>query len=257
MKSSLIQSRLANVLLMLVFLWAVFVFALPKIQDYGAQKKELNDIYTHINQIQYKCLIYTEFKEWIPPELSSDAYSQTLLQSTDSQLYIGNFTNTSTNDYNTFLTNLEKVTFDVKSSEDFVKKERTMDFLLPFYNKNNTFSDQGLTDFHFINYVENLIYTFNLEASWAIGIGELKKIWDEIEPLKVDNIQEWIFAIPLKFEVTWQKTDIIDFIHFFENVGSIRIDEWDMTLYEDKFISKVLEGDKPGPWYNIYMNHLA
>jgi len=57
------------------------------------------------------------------------------------------------------------VTFDVKSSEDFVKKERTMDFLLPFYNKNNTFSDQGLTDFHFINYVENLIYTFNLEAS--------------------------------------------------------------------------------------------
>ena len=258
MKSSLIQSILANIVLFVVFLWAVFIFILPKIQEFWSQKQELRDAHSYINQIEKEWLSYGDFKTWIAAQRNDDAYVRTLLQNIDPKFYVDNFTNTSTNDYTTFLKGVEKKIFDIKSSEDFVKKEQTMDYVLPFYNKNNTFSEEGLTDFHFTNYIENLIYTFNLEAKWAIGIWTIQKVWEaDVDLTEPNSLEEGIFAIPLDFEVTWQKTDVIDFIHFFENVWSIEIDEWNINVYSDKFISKVLEGDKPSPLYNIYRNHIA
>ena len=258
MKSSLIQSMLANIVLMLMFLWAILLFVLPKILEFWAQKHELTEMHTHINNIKKEGLSYWEFRQWVTAWETDDIYVRTLMQNIEPKFYTDNLANTSTNDYETFLTSREKEVLDIKSSEDFIKKEQTMDYVLPFYNKNNTFSEEGLTDFHFINYIENLIYTFNLEAEWGIWIGKVKKIWDDESSLvEADSLQEWIFSIPLKFEVTWQKVDIVDFIHFFENVGSIKIDEWKMVLYNDKFISKILEGDKPSPLYNIYRNHIA
>ena len=72
-----------------------------------------------------------------------------------------------------------------------------------------------------------------------------------------NSLQEDIFKIPLNFTVTGQKSDIIDFIHFFEKVGAFSIQDEKIFLYTDKFISKKLTGAPINSNYNIYKNQLA
>ena len=70
-------------------------------------------------------------------------------------------------------------------------------------------------------------------------------------------MQEDIYKIPLSFEVTGRKADILDFIHFFENVGTIEQNENTISVYSDALLSQVLT-DKIGTQkYNIYKNQIA
>ena len=125
-----------------------------------------------------------------------------------------------------------------------------------------------------MNYIENLLYDFNLTANGEIWIGILEKvggateevapvvIWEdgeEIPAIPTNTLEEDIFKIPLSFEITWQKSDVVDFIHFFENVGSIAIKDAQLEIYNDKFISKSLNFNR-NAWfesYNIYEKQIA
>jgi hypothetical protein len=72
-----------------------------------------------------------------------------------------------------------------------------------------------------------------------------------------NGLQEDIFQIPMRFKIEGQKSDVVDFIHFFENVGSIELQDKKMEIYSDRFISKVIQGDKSSTSYNIYKHQIA
>ena len=79
----------------------------------------------------------------------------------------------------------------------------------------------------------------------------------ESEVVQKSPLQEDIYKIPLSFEITGRKSDILDFIHFFENVGTIEQNEDSISVYSDTVLSQVLT-DKIGDGkYNIYKNQIA
>lgn len=199
---------------------------------------------------------------------AQDPYVQTLLKNVDASFYAKSFTNTGTQDYQSFLKNLRIQIDSEKNSSEYIQKEGVIQSILPVYQTGNKTSGAEMNDFYFTNYIENILYSFNLKSEGEIGVGQLiqvsgvQKDGSETQEVSPENaaqnaLDENIFKIPLSFSVTGQKGDIIDFIHFFENVGSVELQGNSFEVYTDKFIPKVLDGAKNGPQYNIYSNQIA
>ncbi len=68
-------------------------------------------------------------------------------------------------------------------------------------------------------------------------------------------MSEDIYSLPLSFDVTGQKSNIVDFIHFFENVGSVELNGDTLSIYSDKFTTKTLNGTNSTE--NLYENQVA
>ena len=48
-----------------------------------------------------------------------------------------------------------------------------------------------------------------------------------------------LYSTTLKLELTGRKRDMIHFIHYFENVGSIELDDQELKIYNDNFITRL------------------
>jgi len=192
-------------------------------------------------------------------KVESDDYTKTVVDNISETLYKEAFTNTWSTNFDQYLLSVEQRVSRVKSSPDHVAKEKALEELIPVYT---TFQQEGLRDYDFINYVERLLYSFNLSSSGEIGIWDIKRLEEDETPVqeeengRVNSLEENIFYIPLEFDVEGQKKDIFDFIHFIENVAGVSIDEDQMKVYSDSRIKTILEGDTYTPGYNIYQNQL-
>lgn len=154
----------------------------------------------------------------------------------------------------------------LKNSPEYTEKNIMIDTILPFYTGNKNSPTESLNDVSFINYVESILYNFNLESTGDIGVGELEKVESlhshDMQQIPSDvpqksPLQEDIYRIPLSFEITGRKSDVLDFLHFFENVGTIQQNENDISVYSDKVLSQILT-DKITPQnYNIYKNQIG
>lgn len=276
MKNAIIQSSITNVVFFLILCAAVLFYSLPRIIEIWEKKVELKETYDKYNQVSQKWLTYNELKKVIS-ELGltqKDPYIKTLLRNTNTAFYSSVFQNDSGANFSVFLDEKNKELLDIKASDEYVKKDQTLSSVLPLYSQDSSFDETALSDFHFTNYVENLIYSFNLSAQGDIGIGEIKKITeneasanvqanqsDSQNPSmqKIENeLQEAIFEIPLSFELRGRKSDMVDFIHFFERVGAINVDGEELQIYSDTFMpGRVLEGQSYSSEYNIYKNQVA
>ncbi len=267
MKNAIIQGVVVNIVfLLLLSLWVVF-FSLPRITSLETKKQDLLEAYESLKNIQKKWINYEELRREVNTQwLNEDVYIRTLMRNIDGQFYSKNFSNTGSQEYRKFLWEREKEIFQKKSSDEYINKDNTLAKVLPTYNKNSTSLETGLSDLHFINYIEKLIYSFDLLADGEIGVWDIEKVWinlsqkekSQLNTLDPESgLQESIFKIPLRFKITGRKADIVDFIHFFENVGSISVDGSNLSIYNDKFISKTLVGEKRGASYNIYEHQFA
>jgi len=239
----------------------------PRITTIEEKKKELVSSYQSLQKIRKQGLSFWEFKAGANSK-QLDSYTRNILSNIDENFFSENFTNTGSQDYIPYLWEVEAAVQEVKSSPEFLQKEEYLNNLLPTYDQDGSFSWEGLSDFHFINSVENLLYSFNLSYLWEIWIWELidvnesddsksqssSTVWDKPEQ---SLLQENIFKIPLGLTIVWQKTDVVDFIHYFENVSRISISGEEFKVANDGFIKKRIEGSKPSTSYNIYENQLA
>lgn len=263
MKSAIIQASIANVVFLLVLLGIIGLLLVPKILEIESVKSELGDVYSEYNDIKTKGISFQDLKsiinregigEWDEIDVSK------LLSSVTSNFYSQNFSNTWSEEYVDFLKEVEARIVETKTSKAYIEQDQKLNTILPVYSPDNSFQDDSLTDFHFINYVENLIYTFNLSVKWQIGVWNIEKVGGSLaweNPQNTYALWEDIFQIPMRFEVEWQKSDIVDFIHFFQNVGSINLEWGNLEIYDDKFIAKVIEWEERTSDYNIYENQIS
>lgn len=263
MKNSIIQSSIANIVFLLGLLAVILFLVVPKVSDITIKKQELASTYTKYQDTKKSGISFQELRQAVSQyQLNDDAYTSTLLQNIDVKFYNDAFSNTWSTDFFEYLDEKELEIRNIKASEKYIQKDITINSILPIYTQDIEFWGIGLNDFHFINYIEKIIYTFNLSADGSIGIWDIEKVGAESSDdpnawTQQNTLQEDIFKIPLDFKVTGQKWDIVEFLHFFENVWSVNVDGEDLKIHADNFISKSIEGDKKTASYNIYKNQIA
>lgn len=260
MKRAAVQSLIINILCITMFLAIIFYFVIPQLQKIESSKTSLMQASSELKELKKQGIPFNTLRVYVKGDkVESDDYTKTVVDNISETLYKEAFTNTWSTNFDQYLLSVEQRVSRVKSSPDHVAKEKALEELIPVYT---TFQQEGLRDYDFINYVERLLYSFNLSSSGEIGIWDIKRLEEDETPVqeeengRVNSLEENIFYIPLEFDVEGQKKDIFDFIHFIENVAGVSIDEDQMKVYSDSRIKTILEGDTYTPGYNIYQNQL-
>lgn len=261
MKNSIIQGVVTNIFFLIILIGGTVFFLYPRIMIIEGEKNSLLETYNKFQDINKQGVSFWDFKTAIRgSELSRDSYTLNLMSNVSQKFYNENFINTGDQEYDTFLESLKQKVSLKQGSNEYIQKDQTLSRILPVYDEKKIFSDDWLSDFFFTNYIENILYSFNLSSKGEIWIWELEKVGTEevgTEEGESDSLQEAIYSIPLFFDITGQKTDVVDFIHYFENVGGIYIEGDMLKIYEDKFLSRRLEGAEREIEYNIYKNQIA
>lgn len=271
----MLQSLIFGVGFFLILVLIFLILIYPKVLEIQLKKQELSSIYDRYNTAVISWLDFSEVRSQLLNGDESD-YTRVLLKNVTEDFYKEHFTNTGSTTYTEYLENIRTEISNIKSSDEYLKRDKSLNVFLPTYVNDNTsggkiFGDQGdenssvdmsktLSDFYFINYIENLLYSFNLSYQWDIWVGDIVNIdqdnsndpeWTQ------DLLEENIFAIPLSFSFTWRKADIVDFLHYFENVAVVEISDAWFNVPNDNFISKRIEWSQDEGVYNIYENQLA
>lgn len=260
MKNAVLQAFVINLVCTLVFLIIIFFVVYPRSQWYLDKIHELEELVDKHSNLIKKGMTLAEVKQASSKyNIWKDRYTQRVIASFDPLLYTKNFSNNQNITYKDFLSTKQDSIDEVKQSSQYQERDKTLAKILPVYSFDNSISEDSLTDFYFTNYIERVLYTFNLTHDGEIWLGGLKKVQDTNEssqkskkPIEIGS--ENIYQIWMDFSVTGQKKDVIDFIHFLENVGSISIEEEGVMEYSDSFLTRKLEWDTVG---NIYKNQLA
>ncbi len=228
--------------IILFLLITLIFFILPKLKEISNEKEDVKNKIQSIKNVSIKGLSYSEFNS-MKGTVQNNAYLMSLLKKTDEQFYNLNFVNNKQwEDYNSFIS---KKTNEInKSEKDISYKEIKESYksILPTYVENNYENEEWvMTDLKFITYIESILYTFNLEmANKNLTIWNLNLLPDYNNE-KGSPLDTTIFYIPYTFDITWKKSNILDFIYFLENVWSIKItDDAKIEVFEDNFINKSL-----------------
>lgn len=252
-KSSLIQTFLFNVVLLVVVV-GFWIFVLwPSFQEIQEKKATLSNQYNRLVSTQSWGIEFADFKA-LAASSDASAYLKEVIKTTSKDFYNRNFKNSDTEvDFGSFITEKEKSVWEEQKASLLESKTDIVDKLLPVYVTNA--SEEWITDFEFINYVESMLYSFNLISRESIWVGEIKRVEDVA--IGKNNLDSNIFYIPLKLDITGTKSDILDFIHYFENVWSIDIREGQTKIYTDEVISKGIVWNLANQSDNIYRNQLS
>jgi len=258
-KNSIILGFTITIIIFIVSIFYIAYNFFPIISSIEKKKNDVFNIQEKIKSTKIEWLKYDVFKS-LSTELSlknninNSTYLKKLLLKTDEKFYKNNFINTGSISYNQFLKNK-----DIEISKALEKAsiglEKDINKILPNYSSTplSYWNENILTDFKFINYLEELFNWFNLEYKWGLGISNLQNYykWD-------DDLDTSIFYISLSFNLDWKKKDIINFIHYFENVWYIKIIWNKLKLQKDYFIPKnTIFSWNNKDNYNIYNNQIA
>ena len=236
-----------NWLFLLSFLIVLFIYIIPWYNDVSNDKQNLLKTIKEYENLEKNWLTFQEFR-------SSDGAKKedirSIIQNIDNAFYNDNFKNTTSNNYISFIESKQTEINDLKVSWILDDREKQISKLLPFYSDWIQI-DWAMSDLNFVNYVENMLRTFQLRNRgniWITQVNLLDKSSD-------NNIENQIFYIPLTLSLEWRKIDILEFLYFIQNVWSV---EWitkdeEIIIYSDDFLSKrsIWSGE------NIYHNRLV
>jgi len=258
-KKAAIQATIFNVIMTFVLLWVLFYYIVPSLILIKEKQETLAFNLEAQERITKQGLTLKEFKSlYRTQETGVDPYIVNLLKNLDEDFYDENLVNKTAANYNEFLLEKKEYTIEQKSSEEFKETERKINTILPSYSDRADL-EGVIGDFDFISYIEALLFTFNLQTEDSIGVWivepVMKETWETSEDS--DSTEASLFYIPLQFKVIGQKSNILDFLHFLENVGSINIEDGKVVSYKDSVIKKPLEWEFLTRTYNIYEHQIA
>jgi len=175
---------------------------------------------------------------------------------------------TDSEDYTEFLKNKYK-TITGKQSQN--TRDAEVSRIIPYFNQwfsvfeeenqeNNETKNQNanLSHFSFINYIERLLYTFQLQNDSPLWVQAVYPVNTE-----TNEIESMISYIPIHLNLRGQRSDIVDFLWFMQEVAKIRsVENNTLFIKEDVVISdrdspKYIIGQEDREDYNIYENQLV
>ncbi len=255
--------------LIIIILYFFISYIVPSIKDISLLKSSVSATYLDINRIKKEGVNYSEFNENIKSVIQQtnvdktedNLYLSEILKSIDENFYNENIKNSTDKDFNIFIDDLSK---KYSNSSTFDNKVEVISKILPVYSEEvSDLWDNALNDFKFINYIESIAETFNVNFTNSIWISELKLldnysvwVWD-------NNLDTNIFYIPLTLDLNWTKSSILDFLYFVDNIWKIELDkDQNINIKNDlnkdflDFKNKVLKWQIKDEWYNIFNNQV-
>ena len=228
---------------LIIFVWLLFIglnYIYPEYSIIEGKKNELTQIQDKYDNLKSKWLSYGDFTSlhtslW-RKELSTNIHLTSVLKEFTKEDYANNFINTKWWKYENFI-NIKKE--EIKKDKNKLEESGVSDNIkniLPYYTEDSSLSNDSLTDFRFINHIETLLNNFRLEYSDSIGIWNLSLEesveWDIPKNKWKENQLEWkIYNFDLELWLVWRKKNVIDFIHYIENVWNIKIwDNWEIEV---------------------------
>lgn len=258
-KSAIIQGFTFNAVLAVALVWFFLYSTFPNLLLVIEKQNTLQEALTYYQKIQKEGLTLKELRTEYGKLWQKDPYVTNLLKNIDESFYQENLVNTTDTDYRTFLLSKKQTILEEKDSDEYRARDAKISAILPSYSDSQNI-EWSLTDYEFISYIEALLFTFNLETQDSIGTGNIESIKTSSSTNsqnEENSLDTSIFYIPLELGVVGQKRDILDFIHYFENVGSINVENGEILVYTDNVIQKPLEWYQLFPQYNIYENQIA
>ena len=235
----------------------------PKIIEIEKEKTLTKEIYNSIEIIEKKGLTFSEFKV-IAEAWNKDRVVLEILKNMTEDFYNENLVNETNKSYNYFLDAKNKELNSVENKAIVDNQIKQISTILPSYSLQpiDLWWDL-LTDYKFVNYVESLIETFRLSTDSSIGIKKLELVEEYLGSNEEGgSLDSNLYYIPLNLIIKWNKSGIINFLYYVENVWNIIIDEEEIKLNKDYwFLSKngikiILEWDKNTSDYNIFSHQM-
>lgn len=211
---SSLQSKIVMFFVAIVVLgWSIIYYTLPQLQEVKILKEETQKAID-----KYKEYVQTWLPIWVYKSNSSQNDIRKLLDSEwGAKFFETHLRQSQTTDYLEFLD--EKQTFIDSSKEVLAQRDEQVATVLPSYT---SIYDDGanLSDAKFVNYLERLFRTFSLTTQAKFGV-------DAVVPVNKDeqNLDKQIFYIPVKLDLTGQKSKIAAFLYYIQNVGILHSSE--------------------------------
>jgi len=171
LKSSITQTFFFNLVLLVFLIWFSVFRLWPSLLDIEDQKDNLSANYTELEQVNKQGIALKDFRI-IAWESEMDQYVKELIKNTGEPFYSRNFKNTTRTSFDLFMEDKQADIADQKKQLVLEQKSEIVDKLLPTYTSDGA-SEDTITDFRFINYVESILYAFNLVSTDSIGVWEL------------------------------------------------------------------------------------
>lgn len=247
-KNKLIGSSIVAIVLSIIG----FVFIQPKLEMVSYLKTEtvaaISDYDNYYNQgITDIGLIQSKIQD--------PALKKLLISPEGKEFFLAQFKNSGAQNYETFLDEKERHITAIKKSGVIDKRNEQIAKVIPSYTEWVSV-EWNMTDLGFVNYVESLLRAFQLKTTSKIGIEWVIPVDNEDI-----NIQTQIFYIPLKLDLIGRKADIVEFLYFLQNVGTVKsVDSENnnsLVFYKDNIVNKAIPGQTKTLNYNIYENKLV
>ena len=231
-KRRLISSLIINSIVLIIVSILIYLQIDP-INEIGAKKEETNILLNEYNKNISYWITFADFNNKKSALTDIDSYKKNIIDILDIWFYNKFFINTWTDSYENFLLNLWKSINEKIWSKEFKDKQKLLSTILPIYS-NSALMDWTITDSTFINNIETLIDKFNLSTSDSITVSDIIAVEDlNTKKIRKSLLDSEIYYFKLPLKLTWTKKDVIDFIHYVENVWSIQISGNDINLYKD------------------------
>ncbi len=229
-ENSIIIYSIFFILLTIALIFLFISVIIPWIKEVNTYKKEVSELYDNYSRINKQWISFDEFNSNIKLVLANSKdnkvdsdYLLEVVESIDKNFYDKNFINNKKEKFNIFIEEISKKYSDSTSFDD---KTKFISSILPLYSEDfSDLGDNSLTDFKFINYIESIAETFNIEFRDSIWISEIKLLEEYSSSIWNKSLDTNIFYIPLSLEINWSKSSIINFLYFIENVWKIKVDE--------------------------------
>jgi len=213
-KNAIIIWLIINIFVAIILISLVIFYFIPSIFSIEDEKKDLWKLKVSYNLLIKRWLNYKDFKSMHSPNTTT--YQKKILLKISPEFYNKYFINSGTGEndklYKDFLNNLdEQLKGEVKDKYD--KKQKEILNILPIYTENDSVNQWWMSDFKFINNIEDLLYKYNLTTDSPIGIKDIKKV-KEYSNTHNMNSDLWadIYVINLPLSIEGKKKDIIDFL---------------------------------------------
>lgn len=258
--NTLQNSLVLNWVIFVVIIMIYFLYISWKWDIYSQNKETLTQAIQKYETIEKSWLDY----ETIKTVLTNEKDAMLVLNKMWKEFYDKNLSNKNSPDYLTFLNKKQLEIDKLKLNPEIIARSQKIEKVLPSYAK-WVVADWNMSDLQFVNYVETLLKSFNLETKSKIWISDVVSVDEEVvsgdkKTKKIDNMSSQIFYIPLSLELEWKKSDIVDFLYFVQNVGVISsINENKINFYSDNVLA--WKSIKWQYWtmgtYNIYENKIV
>jgi hypothetical protein len=202
----LLQIIIFNSIVLLILIITIIVKIIPNIILYEEEKKNLNTTYKELTLIKERGISYEQFVSVMAKNPIKDAYLEALIKTISKDFYDKNILNTQKQGlFENFIKSKELYLEKKTKERDVSERQKSIQTIFPEYTGNSLIkNEQALTDFKFINYIESILYTFNLVSIDPIGISDVLVVDDYIsqDSKKIEqDVNPRLYYIPLHLKI--------------------------------------------------------